>query len=95
MAGMEAREAAARALIGRTVLVTPDLTVAGHRQRYMLLVENADVIDQSRGTLMLRGQKLRLDGVPPRRKHRTKIEILASGWEQALGVSAEGDPKGE
>ena len=87
--GAETREAAARTLIGRTILVTPDLTVGGQRQRYKLLVERADVVNPASGIVLLRGQKLRLDGTPTHRMRKTKVEILAPGWEQALGVEVD------
>lgn len=86
MPGAETREAAARALIGRTLLITSDLTVGGQRQRYRLLVERADVANPVSGLVHLCGRKLRLDGSPTRRKSKGKTEILAPGWEQAFDV---------
>lgn len=84
--GAETREAAAHALIGRTLLITSDLTVCGQRQRYKLFVERADVVNPKTGLVHLHGRKLRLDGSPTRRKSKGKTEILAPGWEQAFGV---------
>ena len=86
MPGAEIREAAARELVGRTILVTQDLTVGGQRQRYKLLVERADVVNPASGLVHLYGRKLRLDGSPTRRKSKGKTEILAPGWEEAFGV---------
>lgn len=88
--GADTREAAARSLIGRTLLITRDLTVAGQRQRYKLLVERADVVNPKTGLVHLFGRKLRLDGSPTRRKNKGKSEILAPGWEQAFGVAPDG-----
>lgn len=86
--GAEAREDAALALVGQTILVTRDLTVAGQRQRYKLLVEKAVVVDSASGKVLLYGKKLRLDGTPVKRQRKTKIELLDAGWEKTLGLTA-------
>lgn len=77
----EAQAAATKALLGRLIKVTSDLTGLDKTRPYLLRVTRVDVVSATSGLVHVYGNKFRLDGAPSREKNPTKAASFMPGWE--------------
>lgn len=88
----DVRAVASKALMGRTVKVTPEMTGLTGARSYLLRITRVDVASATSGLVHVYGEKLRLDGTPSREKRPSKAATFMPGWKERL-ESTEGRPR--